>query len=61
VYKGLTIADHNGTPMLYAANFRNGTVDVFDQKFKQVNSFTDPNVPKGFAPFNVQEPVRYLR
>ena len=54
VYKGLTIADTQDGPMLYAANFRHGTVDVFDQNFNQVNSFTDPNVPTGFAPFNVQ-------
>lgn len=54
VYKGLAIGrNHNGT-FLYAANFRNGTVDVFDTHFQQVNSFTDPNVPAGYAPFNVQ-------
>jgi uncharacterized protein (TIGR03118 family) len=40
--------------MLYAANFRHGTVDMFDQNFDQVKSFTDPNVPSGFVPFNVQ-------
>jgi uncharacterized protein (TIGR03118 family) len=39
---------------LHAANFRNGTVDVFDSSFNQVNSFTDPNLPPGHAPFNVQ-------
>jgi len=54
VYKGLAIAQTEDGTLLYAANFRNGTVDVFDQNFKQVNSFTDPNVPAGYAPFNVQ-------
>jgi uncharacterized protein (TIGR03118 family) len=54
VYKGLTIAQTDDGTFLYAANFRNGTVDVFDQNFNQVNSFTDPNVPAGYAPFNVQ-------
>jgi uncharacterized protein (TIGR03118 family) len=54
VYKGLAIGQTADGTFLYAANFRNGTVDVFDQNFKQVNSFTDPNVPAGFAPFNVQ-------
>ena len=54
VYKGLTIAQTDDGTFLYAANFRNGTVDVFDQNFKQVNSFTDPTVPAGYAPFNVQ-------
>jgi uncharacterized protein (TIGR03118 family) len=54
VYKGLAIAQTDDGTLLYAANFRNGTVDVFDQNFQQVNSFTDPKVPAGFAPFNVQ-------
>jgi uncharacterized protein (TIGR03118 family) len=67
VYKGLTIAnstspifagDANSTSVLYAANFRSGHVDVFDAKFGAVTlpkgAFTDPNLPKGFAPFNVQ-------
>jgi len=54
VYKGLAIAQTDDGPRLYAANFRNDTVDVFNSKFKQVGSFTDPFVPKGYAPFNVQ-------
>lgn len=54
VYKGLAMGQSDNGTVLFAANFRNGTVDVFDQNFKQVNSFTDPNVPQGFAPFNVQ-------
>jgi uncharacterized protein (TIGR03118 family) len=54
VYKGLAIAQTEDGTFLYAANFRNGTVDMFDQNFKQVNSFTDPTVPAGYAPFNVQ-------
>src|SRR5262245_32931331 len=54
VYKGLAIGtDADGT-FLYATNFSNGTVDVFDSTFHQVNSFTDPNVQKGYAPFGVQ-------
>ncbi len=54
VYKGLAIAQTAKGPMLYAANFRHGTVDVFDQNFNQVSSFTDPKLPAGYAPFNVQ-------
>jgi uncharacterized protein (TIGR03118 family) len=54
VYKGLAIAQSDDGPMLYAANFRHGTVDMFDKNFDQVKSFTDPNVPTDFAPFNVQ-------
>src|SRR3984957_418380 len=53
-YKGLATAQTDDGPMLYAANFRHGTVDMFDQNFDQVKSFTDPNLPSGFAPFDVQ-------
>jgi uncharacterized protein (TIGR03118 family) len=55
VYKGLAIARlTNGAPQLYAANFHAGTVDVFDRHFQYVQSFTDTNVPAGFAPFNIK-------
>jgi uncharacterized protein (TIGR03118 family) len=54
VYKGLAIADTKNGPMLYAANFRHGTVDMYDQNFNFVKSFTDPRLPAGYAPFNVQ-------
>jgi uncharacterized protein (TIGR03118 family) len=54
VYKGLAIAQTDDGPMLYAANFRHGTVDMFDQNFNQVKSFTDKNLPAGYAPFNAQ-------
>ena len=54
VYKGLAIGDSSVGPTLYAANFRHGTVDMFDQNFNQVKSFTDTNLPVGYAPFNVQ-------
>jgi hypothetical protein len=58
MYKGLALdTDSDGRTLLYAANFRAGTVDVFDQTFQAVHaagSFTDPNLPAGFAPFNIQ-------
>ena len=56
VYKGLAIvADSNGMPHLYAANFSGGVVDEFDvYDFNYVRSFTDPNLPDSFAPFNVR-------
>jgi uncharacterized protein (TIGR03118 family) len=56
VYKGLATATVGGNNFLYAANFRAGTVDVFDKNFQQVNSitFADPTLPPGYAPFNVQ-------
>jgi uncharacterized protein (TIGR03118 family) len=55
VYKGLAIArDTNGAPQIYAANFHGAVVDVFDARFQYVSSFTDPNLPPNFAPFNVR-------
>ena len=54
VYKGLAIGTTKDGTFLYAANFRNGSVDVFNSKFDLVKSFTDPTVPIGYAPFNVQ-------
>jgi uncharacterized protein (TIGR03118 family) len=55
-YKGLALLT---TPavQLYAANFKAATIDVFDDQFKPVTlatgAFTDPQVPAGFAPFNI--------
>jgi uncharacterized protein (TIGR03118 family) len=55
VYKGLAIGtQNNGTTLLYATNFRHGTVDVFNDQFQQVNSLTDGDLPNGYAPFNAQ-------
>jgi uncharacterized protein (TIGR03118 family) len=61
VYKGLAFAtDASATPTpatrLYATNFHAGTVEVFDEKFVPVTppgAFTDPHLPKGYAPFNI--------
>jgi uncharacterized protein (TIGR03118 family) len=54
VYKGLAIGQDDGQTMLYATNFRHGTVDMFNDKFQQVGSFTDGSLPAGYAPFNAQ-------
>jgi uncharacterized protein (TIGR03118 family) len=50
IYKGLAIAGG----MLYAADFHNGLVDVFDGSWALVNRFTDPGLPSGYAPFGIQ-------
>lgn len=56
VYKGLALVT-TPAPQLYAANFKAGTIDVFDANFKPVTlaggAFTDSKIPAGFAPFNV--------
>ncbi|MEI9932557.1 MAG: TIGR03118 family protein [Rhizomicrobium sp.] len=50
-YTGLTwdsVSNH-----LFAANLTGKSVDVFDNTFAKIASFTDSNLPKGYAPFNV--------
>jgi uncharacterized protein (TIGR03118 family) len=60
VYKGLTIAQNGGHAFLYAADFHNNKVDVFDSAFaKQATSataftFVDSTLPAGYAPFGIQ-------
>ncbi len=54
VYKGLALGTAAAGTILYAANFSAGTVDMFNDAFQPLGSFTDPGVPAGFAPFNVQ-------
>jgi len=53
VYKGLALVTTPAGKFLYATNFRFGTIEVFDSNFHLVNSFTDPTVPAGFAPFGI--------
>lgn len=54
VYKGLTLAKVDGHDFLYATDFHNGKVDMFDHNFNFVGSFTDDAIPVGFAPFNIR-------
>jgi uncharacterized protein (TIGR03118 family) len=56
IYKGMALGANASGPLLYAANFNSGTVDVFDGKFapvKAAGGFTDATLPAGFAPFNI--------
>jgi uncharacterized protein (TIGR03118 family) len=59
-YTGLAIATNAGNAFLYAADFHNGKIDVFNSSFaKQTTSatsftFVDPAIPTGFAPFGIQ-------
>jgi uncharacterized protein (TIGR03118 family) len=58
VFTGLTLAEAGGHHFLIAANFSKATIDIFDTNFKQVSeprgTFADPDIPWGFAPYNVQ-------
>jgi len=54
-YTGLALASDGGNNFLYAANFKTGKIDVFDKTFTMVSKpFTDPNLPTGYSPFNIQ-------
>jgi uncharacterized protein (TIGR03118 family) len=56
VYKGLALASNGAGTFLYATNFRAGTIDVFNDHFGQTHlagSFTDPKIPRGYAPFGI--------
>jgi uncharacterized protein (TIGR03118 family) len=57
VYKGAAQATIGGNSYLYAANFRTGAIDVFKGNAGALNvtgNFTDPTIPSGYAPFNIQ-------
>ena len=60
VYKGLAIANNGTGNFLYATDFHNGKVDVFDATFTRQTpsatsfAFTDPTLPAGYAPFGIQ-------
>lgn len=57
-YTGLALASYNGVNYLYAADFRNGRVDVYDPTWKKVTlpggGFADSGLPAGYAPYGIQ-------
>ncbi|MCI0360601.1 MAG: TIGR03118 family protein [Planctomycetaceae bacterium] len=56
VYTGLALANNGSGNFLYLADFHNGKIDVLSASFQLTSlagSFTDPNLPDGYAPFNV--------
>lgn len=57
VYKGLAIGSVGASPYLYATDFKNGRIDVFDGGFALqtwAGAFVDPRLPKGYGPFGIQ-------
>jgi len=63
VFKGLAVATVVDPTMgalnfLYVADFRKGHINVYDTNFHRVplggDAFQDERIPRGFAPFNVQ-------
>ena len=57
VYKGLAIAGNGRGTFLFASNFHDGRVEVFNSRFHRVRmpgNFSDPRLPRGYAPFGIQ-------
>jgi uncharacterized protein (TIGR03118 family) len=57
IYLGLTLAAVGAGHRLYAADFHNARVEMYDGSFdpiKKPGAFIDPGLPKGFAPFGIQ-------
>ena len=61
VFKGLAIAASVSAPLqgplLYATDFRNARVDVYNAQWQPVSvpgGFVDPSLPAGYAPFGIQ-------
>ena len=52
---GQTNCQNTGPILTLAADFHNGRIDVFDENFSMLAkpAFTVPDLPAGFAPFNV--------
>lgn len=55
-YTGLAIASSGGANFIYAANYREGKIEVYNGEFEEVTDkpFVDPHLPEGYAPFNIQ-------
>jgi uncharacterized protein (TIGR03118 family) len=58
IYKGLALSAGGNGSLLYATDFHNAKVDVFDASFHPVtlpgHPFHDPHLPAGYAPFGIQ-------
>jgi uncharacterized protein (TIGR03118 family) len=58
VFMGLTWIESGGSHFLLAANFSQNRIEKFDKNFKRVHldeeAFDDDQIPRDFAPYNVQ-------
>jgi len=57
VFKGLAGGSVGTSNYIYAADFHNAQVDVFNTNYSQVTlagTFSDASIPAGYAPFNIQ-------
>lgn len=56
-YTGLAIGSNASGNFIFATDFANGKIDVFDKNFNQSSvsgNFADATVPANFYPFNIQ-------
>ncbi|HEV7798946.1 MAG TPA: TIGR03118 family protein, partial [Pyrinomonadaceae bacterium] len=56
-YTGIAIGNNASGNFLYATDFANGKIDVFDKNFNLASvsgNFTDATIPANFAPYNIQ-------
>jgi uncharacterized protein (TIGR03118 family) len=58
IFRGLAIATlPDGSQRLYATNFHNDLVEVYDEQWHHLDDtkgFQDPGIPSWFAPFGIQ-------
>ena len=57
IYKGLAIGGDGTRFLIYATDFHNRKIDVFDKDFRPVilpTGFSDPSIPADFGPFGIQ-------
>ena len=54
IYTGLALTTNSSGPLLLAANFGEGSLDVYDTNATLVARYFDSNAPSGYVPFNVQ-------
>jgi uncharacterized protein (TIGR03118 family) len=55
-YKGVALLQTKGSARLLAADFHNARIDIFDEHYRPVRHhgrFVDPDLPDGYAPFNI--------
>jgi uncharacterized protein (TIGR03118 family) len=56
VYKGVAMGEANSQNFLYVTNFHSGHVETYNGNFvlQAGFPFSDPNLPAGYAPFNIR-------
>jgi uncharacterized protein (TIGR03118 family) len=58
VYMGMAYAQAAGSNYIYVANLNSGAIEVYDGSYHAhsfgAGSFVDPQLPAGYAPFNIQ-------